>query len=92
MNIDEYLRQVEEDERGDQEWMRPVQYAKHRGLYPQQIYAWMRKGIIEWKICDCGAKVIRVADVDELLRSKGKLQPEDDSGENEDDDAECEGS
>jgi hypothetical protein len=90
MNIDDFEKMLEGDELNDQPFMRPVQYAKLRGLYPQQIYGWMRNGTLEWKLCDCGHKVIEVNVADELLRSKGKLPPTLVTGD-EDEDGESEG-
>ena len=80
MNTDELLEQMRLDDMSDQEFMTPVQYSKIRPIRPQQIYAWIRNETLSWKRCDCGRKVIRVEEADELLRSKGKLQPQ--GGEN----------
>jgi hypothetical protein len=35
----------------------------------------MRSGTLTSKHCDCGHRVIEVAEADELLRAKGKLPP-----------------
>jgi hypothetical protein len=75
MNIDEFEKMLEADELNDQPYMKPVQYAKLRGLYPQQVYGWMRNGTLTSKRCDCGSRVIEVYEADELLRAKGKLPP-----------------
>jgi hypothetical protein len=89
MNIDEFIAQLEKDETGDQKYMKPVQYAKLRGLYPQQIYGWMKNGTLTSMHCDCGSRVIEVEEADELLRSKGKLSPrseDEDPGDEDPDD------
>jgi hypothetical protein len=77
MNIDELMEQMRLDEEGDAEWMTPIRYARHRGLHPQQVYAWLRQAKFEHaKKCDCGGHwEIYVPEADEFLRSKGKLPP-----------------
>lgn len=75
MNLDELESQIREDELADAVWMRPVKYARWRGIYPQQVYGWIRQGQIEWKWCDCGNKVISVEAADSKLRAAGKLSP-----------------
>lgn len=45
----------------------PIQYAKLRGLYPQKVYAAIRAGKVEAKPCDCGRKVVIVAEADKYF-------------------------
>lgn len=95
MNIDDFLRDVEAFDREGAEFMTPVQYAKVRPVQAPQVYGWIRTGKITWKHCECGRKVINVQEVDDLLRSKGKLPPaleKDNDGEEPDIDTDSEDS
>jgi hypothetical protein len=75
MNIDDIMRDMEAFDREGAEFMTPVQYAKIRPIQAPQVYGWIRTNKISWKRCDCGRKVINVQEVDDLMRSKGKLPP-----------------
>jgi hypothetical protein len=83
MNIDELIAKMKEDELSDQKYMTPVQYSKTRPIRPQVIYSWIRKGLVEHHICDCGRKVIEVEVIDEIMRSKGRLPPVEEADEDE---------
>lgn len=74
-NIDDILKDMEAFDREGAEFMTPVQYSKIRPVQAPQIYGWLNKGVLNWKRCDCGRKVINVQEADDLLRSKGKLPP-----------------
>jgi len=41
-----------------------IQYAKLRDLYPQKVYAAIRAGKLEQRLCDCGRKVVIIAEAD----------------------------
>lgn len=75
MNIDEVLRDMESFENEGPAYLSPCSYAKIRPVSGPQVYQWIRTGQLGSKYCDCGRKVINVAEADELLRSKGKLPP-----------------
>jgi hypothetical protein len=75
MNIDEIMRDMEAFDAEGAEFMTPIQYSKIRPVQAPQVYGWIRTGKISWKRCDCGRKVINVREVDDLLRSKGRLPP-----------------
>jgi hypothetical protein len=70
-NIDDFLRQVEEDEQRDriaqQTKASPIDYARSRGIRPQKVYAALRSGKLTWSGCECGRRVIVVAEADELF-------------------------
>ena len=85
MNADDLIREMQAFEQEGAAFMTPVQYSKIRPIRSPQLYAYMRKGALAWKRCDCGRRVISVDEADELLRSKGKLPPigEDDDGVSE---------
>lgn len=74
-NADDVIRDMMAFDNEGSEFMTPVQYAKIRPVYAPQVYGWMKNGTLPWKYCDCGRKVINVEQADELLRTKGKLQP-----------------
>jgi len=83
MNIDQLIADMQAFDREGAEFMTPVQYSKIRPVKSPQVYSWLRQGQLGWKHCDCGRKVISVAEADELMRSKGKLPPkvgDDDDG------------
>ena len=75
MNTDELIAQMQADEEEDGKLITPVNYARIRGLAPQVIYYYIRRGYITWMRCDCGRKVIEKEEADEYLRSVGKLKP-----------------
>jgi hypothetical protein len=75
MNIDELMRQMKDDETGDQEFIRPVAYSKIRPIASPQVYQWIRNGKLGSYTCQCGSKVIRIEEADDLLRALGKLPP-----------------
>lgn len=75
MNIDEVLKDMEAFENEGAEFMTPVQYAKVRPVQAPQVYGWIKSGKISSHRCLCGRKIISVQEVDDFLRSKGKLPP-----------------
>ena len=75
MNIDEVLKDMEAFENEGAEFMTPVQYAKVRPVQAPQVYGWIKTGKISSHRCLCGRKIISVQEVDDFLRSKGKLLP-----------------
>lgn len=48
----------------------PREYAKARGMNPQLVYYYIRKGDIKKEICVCGRSVIDVRDADEAISTK----------------------
>lgn len=71
MGIDDTLRQIEEDELADAAelgTMKPTQYAKLRGIWPQQVYSAIRNRKLKAQICGCGSKVINVEEADALFK------------------------
>lgn len=95
MNIDDIVKDMEAFDNEGAEFMTPVQYAKVRPVQAPQVYGWMKSGKINWQRCQCGRKIINVQEVDDFLRSKGKLPPvlerEDDGVEGPDTDADDQG-
>src|SRR5882724_706051 len=73
MNLDEFLKQVEEDDKEDQRLITPVAYGRLRGIAPQLVYYYIRSKKLRTEICDCGRRCIALEDADELLRSLGRL-------------------
>jgi hypothetical protein len=78
LTTEELLAQLEADERADrlteQIKATPIDYARTRGIRPQKVYASLRSGKLEWSTCECGRRVIVIAEADELygLRENGR--------------------
>jgi hypothetical protein len=68
MAIDDFLRQAEEDERADATKLPVIQYAKMRKMYPQKVYAVIRKGKLKEHWCDCGRKVVIIEEADQYFK------------------------
>jgi hypothetical protein len=88
MNLDDLLKQIQEDELSDTNLLPPIQYAKLRGLYPQRVYKAIRddrnKRTI-WKTCECGRLVVIVEAADKLFGFK-TVSEEDEDGSSGDND------
>ena len=54
------------------ELMTPRDYATMRGLLPQQVYYYIRKGVIHKIACLCGKTVIDGNQADKALSERGK--------------------
>jgi hypothetical protein len=74
-NIDELIADMAAFDNEGATYMTPIQYSKIRPILAPQVYGWMRTGKLDWKYCDCGRRVIEVAEADDLMRAKGKLPP-----------------
>jgi hypothetical protein len=83
MNTDELLAAMEEDERADrvslQTLASPVDYAKTHGIRPQMVYYYIRTGKLKTRTCECGRRVIVIAEADQIFK-KG-VQSNDSSDE-----------
>lgn len=66
--IDDVIAKMMKDELEDAKRLKPIQYAKLRGLYPQRVYKAIRNRKLEVITCDCGSKVIEVAVADEVFK------------------------
>ena len=82
-NIDDFIREVEEDERADriaaQTKASPVEYAKTReGISPQLVYYHIRAGHLVKEQCVCGRSVIDIAAADALFFPPGKHDKDED--------------
>jgi hypothetical protein len=84
-NVDDLRKQIEEDEAQDKLelaadgliGMSVREYARARGLVPQNVYYYIRKGDITQMPCPCcGRKIINVKEADAVF-----LKKEDDDGE-----------
>jgi hypothetical protein len=75
VNADDLIKEMQAFDREGAEFMTPIQYSKIRPILAPQIYGWMKRGLLTWKHCDCGRRVINVEEADELMRSKGRLPP-----------------
>ena len=70
--IDDAIKAMEDDSEGATK-LPPIQYAKLRGMYPQKVYAAIRKGKLPLVFCDCGRKVVVIDDADRFF-SKGAYE------------------
>lgn len=77
MGIDDFLRQVQQDELEDeadtQEYMAISSYAKARGIAPQRVHYHIRKENLTKSRCACGRFVVKIADADHVLGFKKDL-------------------
>lgn len=48
----------------------PIEFARLNGVAPQQIYAWIRAGVLETERCICGRKVLDVVTAQEVLEMR----------------------
>jgi hypothetical protein len=68
MSIDDFMKQIEDDERADraelESKLTPIDYGRLRGIAPQRVYQAIRNGKLEVERCLCGRKVIDVAQAD----------------------------
>lgn len=73
-NVDDLFAQIEADERADrlaeQTKASPIDYAKLRGIRPQMVYYHLRRGNLQWDSCECGRRVIVIAEADEIFVKK----------------------
>jgi hypothetical protein len=78
MNHDELRQLIEEDElrdgieAGALELMAVRDYAKARGIRPQLLYYYLRKGKLTPEHCPCGRLCLKVTDADEFFSTKNK--------------------
>lgn len=76
MNHDELQKLMEEDELrdgielGQLSLMSVADYAKARGMKPQLLHYYLRKGKLEADFCECGRKCIRVEEADAFFKAK----------------------
>jgi hypothetical protein len=84
-NSDELRAMMEEDERNDAVLLAPIEYAKARGIYPQQVYRAIRNKKLVPQYCNCGRKCVVVAEADEVFGfgRPGMADEEDVSSEEE---------
>lgn len=68
MGIDDVIAQMMKDEFEDAEQLKPIQYAKLRGLYPQRVYKAIRDRKLKVITCLCGSKVINVDEADRVFK------------------------
>jgi len=73
--MDDVVRQMELDDKLDAAHdgitkMTVIEYARARGLQPQNLYYHVRVGNIKQEVCICGRKVIDVAGADAFLAER----------------------
>jgi len=61
--------------------MTVIEYARERGLQPQNLYYHVRVGNIKQENCICGRKVIDVASADAFLKEKAAKKEVRDDGD-----------
>jgi|SRR5579875_125305 len=78
ISVEELQEQADEVD-----YLTPREFAKLQGVHAQQVYNWIRKGVIEAERCKCGRTVVCVskakAALDKKKRARGEIiRPEDD--------------
>lgn len=56
ISIEELQEQADEVD-----YLTPREFAKLTGIKPQQVYMWLRKGVLHGERCKCGRQIIRVS-------------------------------
>jgi hypothetical protein len=69
-NLDELFDDLESFEFEGATKLTPREYAKLRGMAPQMVYYYIRNGVVEVERCQCGRKVVDVANTDQALEEK----------------------
>lgn len=69
ITIDELQEQA--DEVG---FLTPREFAKLIGIAPQQVYAWIRKGVIQDERCKCGRRVVEVTKAKALVEERSRAR------------------
>ena len=62
ISVDELREQAD-----DTGHLTPREFAKLKGKHAQQVYGWIRKGVIKSKKCECGRTIINVKEAEEAL-------------------------
>lgn len=89
-NFDEFIKQVEQDELEDQvdavmrgevtaveqTKMTVIDYAKARGIAPQNVYYYIRTGRISQEKCICGRYVIDIVSAETFFTELEKKRAE----------------
>src|SRR5215467_11712014 len=52
------------------DFLTPREFAKLIDVAPQQVYAWIRKGIIQDERCKCGRRVVQVSRAQKTLQAR----------------------
>lgn len=71
MNIDDFIRQVEEDELQDalelSEFMSIGDFARARGIRPQLVHYYLRNNRLRRYKCCCGRPVLKVKEANQFF-------------------------
>lgn len=90
MGIDDFLKQVQQDDEEDrlaeQTHATPIEYARSRSIAPQRVYYYLRNKKLASSTCQCGRRVIDMAEADELFGFKKAQEVDDGSSDGMDDD------
>lgn len=65
ISIEELQEQADEVD-----YLTPREFAKLIGVKPQQIYMWLRKGVLEPERCQCGRTLVRVSRSQAILQAR----------------------
>jgi hypothetical protein len=55
-------------------FLTPREFAKLVNIAPQQVYAWIRKGVIESERCKCGRRVVEVERALAVVEERGRAK------------------
>jgi excisionase family DNA binding protein len=53
-------------------FLTPRELAKLLGVHPQQVYGWIRKGVLEAERCKCGRTIVDVQNSRDVLNKKAR--------------------
>lgn len=67
ISVEELQEQADEID-----FLTPREFAKLQGVRPQQVYTWIRKGVIEAERCKCGRTVVCVSKSQATLQRRAR--------------------
>jgi hypothetical protein len=73
-HFDAPLREISIEELQEQadevDYLTPREYSKLISVAPQQVYQWLRKGVLKDERCQCGRRVICVSLANKTLQTR----------------------
>jgi excisionase family DNA binding protein len=65
ISVEELQEQADEVD-----YLTPREFAKLIGVKPQQVYMWIRKGVLEPERCQCGRTLVRVSKSKAIIQAR----------------------
>ncbi len=79
-HFDAPLREISIEELQEQadevDYLTPREFAKLINVAPQQVYGWIRKGVIVDERCQCGRRVVQVSRAQATLQARKSARGE----------------